>query len=453
MYRLLPIIVICLSSIWLNGQNSSTLNLTCNLDNCAQAPSLFQFNGLDFEKVLDAEAGEDPGTYIFKVPLSKPQYYYLGYMGKRMKILLLGTEDNVVIKGNCKAIQAAAVMNSELNNDYESLKRLIKTYDNQMKRLATQYREFANDPENQEEIVQKMSNLDDSKLYLIDSLKKVNPFLAKIAQLDTYLSFQNHGQDHPNEVMYFAKNYFQLADLKDPDYNNIVYLYEAFRKYTNTLTSIGLQKEPHAAFISNMLSQLPPKSQALHYALGGVVSTLKQKNHPNFAIFAEQYIKELEGVNPQGVASLQQQVNQSKAFLTGAVAPDFTQKTPDDQDLSLSDLRGKVVLVDFWASWCGPCRRENPNVVKMYNKYKEKGFDILGVSLDRTKDRWVGAIEKDGLEWNHVSDLKGWKSSAAALYGVRSIPHTVLLDKEGRIIARNLRGPKLEAKLAEIFGE
>ena len=119
--------------------------------------------------------------------------------------------------------------------------------------------------------------------------------------------------------------------------------------------------------------------------------------------------------------------------------------------MSLSDLRGKIVLVDFWASWCGPCRRENPNVVRMYNKYKDKGFDILGVSLDKTQDRWLQAIEQDGLEWHHVSDLKGWSNEVAQAYGVRSIPHTILLDQEGRIIARNLRGQALEEKLEELF--
>jgi thiol-disulfide isomerase/thioredoxin len=126
--------------------------------------------------------------------------------------------------------------------------------------------------------------------------------------------------------------------------------------------------------------------------------------------------------------------------------------TPDGNPLSLQSLRGKVVLIDFWASWCGPCRRENPHVVAAYQQYHGKGFDVLGVSLDKTKDRWLAAIEKDGLIWHHVSDLKGWQNAAAQLYGVRSIPHTVLLDREGKIIARGLRGAALTAKLDELFG-
>lgn len=135
----------------------------------------------------------------------------------------------------------------------------------------------------------------------------------------------------------------------------------------------------------------------------------------------------------------------------GAVAPDFTLNTPEGMPLSLSSLRGKIVIVDFWASWCKPCRQENPNVVALYNKYKDKGLDILGVSLDRDKDSWVKAIADDQLAWHHVSDLKFWQNEAAVKYGVQSIPFTLLLDKTGKIIAKNLRGEELAKKLAELL--
>ncbi|HNM25393.1 MAG TPA: TlpA disulfide reductase family protein, partial [Saprospiraceae bacterium] len=119
----------------------------------------------------------------------------------------------------------------------------------------------------------------------------------------------------------------------------------------------------------------------------------------------------------------------------------------------LSNFRGNYLLIDFWASWCGPCRRENPNVKAMYEKYHPKGFNIVGVSLDRERGAWVKAIEADGLVWSHMSDLKGWNSEHAKIYSVSSIPQTVLLDKEGRIVARNLRGEALQEKLKSIYGE
>jgi peroxiredoxin len=149
-----------------------------------------------------------------------------------------------------------------------------------------------------------------------------------------------------------------------------------------------------------------------------------------------------------------QQAAQSAEASTsiGTVAPDLAFSSPDGKVIKLSDLRGKVVLLDFWASWCGPCRRENPNVVAAYNKFKDKGFTVYSVSLDQDAGRWKGAIDQDGLSWpNHVSDLQGWQSAAARTYGVNSIPAQFLLDKDGKIIAKNLRGDQLEQKLSEIL--
>ena len=135
----------------------------------------------------------------------------------------------------------------------------------------------------------------------------------------------------------------------------------------------------------------------------------------------------------------------------GKVAPVFSMADKDGKMVDLADFRGKYVLVDFWASWCGPCRKENPNVVAAYKKYHDKGFEILGVSLDSKKEPWLKAIAADGLIWNHVSDLKGWKNEAAAIYGVSSVPASFLIGPDGKVIAKDLRGEDLHKKLQSIF--
>ena len=141
------------------------------------------------------------------------------------------------------------------------------------------------------------------------------------------------------------------------------------------------------------------------------------------------------------------------AFGVGSVMPNFTLKTPDGKDISLKDFEGKYVLVDFWASWCGPCLREMPNVVKLYKECKGKNFEIFGVSLDNKKDAWEKAIKANGMKWPQGSDLKGWGSEPARLCNVSAIPFTVLIDPEGEVIAIDLRGEQLHAKVKEVLGK
>ncbi|MCW3787769.1 TlpA disulfide reductase family protein [Plebeiibacterium sediminum] len=147
-------------------------------------------------------------------------------------------------------------------------------------------------------------------------------------------------------------------------------------------------------------------------------------------------------------------LGQTKGADIGFEAPDISAKQPSGETLSLRSLRGKYVLLDFWASWCGPCRRENPNLVKSYNEFKDKNFTILGYSLDggnKAFDNWTAAIEKDGLVWNQISDLGGWRCLPVQLYGISSVPTNFLIDPSGKIIAKNLRGADLDAKLKEIL--
>ena len=158
------------------------------------------------------------------------------------------------------------------------------------------------------------------------------------------------------------------------------------------------------------------------------------------ALNGTEYVKQMESM-----------IARMEKIQVGSVAPDFTLPHVDGNPVSLSSFRGKYVLVDFWAAWCPDCRKENPNVVAAWNKYKDKNFAVLGVSLDRKRDQWLAAIEKDGLDWTQVSDLKYWSSDAAVLYCIRWIPMSFLIDPEGKIVAIGLEGEELHNKLEELL--
>ena len=226
---------------------------------------------------------------------------------------------------------------------------------------------------------------------------------------------------------------------KEADINS--YMTQAYSQFQTALQSYVAMYANSAALILPLSSIQPDQDFASYEKL---IIPLYQ-SFSQSAILQNLY---------KNFLSEKQARDEANPFAKGKTVPDFEElRTDGKKKMKLSDLKGQVVLLDFWASWCGPCRAENPNVVQNYQKYKDAGFTVMSVSLDSNKDKWLAAIEADQLVWpNHVSDLGGWKSKVAVLYGVQSIPFTVLLDKEGRVIATNLRGAALEQTLQQIFG-
>ena len=244
-------------------------------------------------------------------------------------------------------------------------------------------------------------------------------------------------------------NHLDISSVKGSD-NMAVY-----KKFTNLITAAHLQDQPGnnaASFIEFGLDTLLSNNPSV--LMSAFLVTYFEKA---FEQYAELYKKIRDALierwpNNEFVQHLDSRLR--SVLLPGMEAPNIEMTDRDGKMRRLSDLRGKVVLIDFWASWCRPCRMENPNVVRLYRLYHYKGFEVFSVSLDNNRDAWLKAIEDDHLTWpNHVSDLRGWSSAAGRLYGIQSIPSTVLIDKEGKVLARNLRGQDLENKLKEIFAE
>ena len=246
----------------------------------------------------------------------------------------------------------------------------------------------------------------------------------------------------------FVKEFVPMAQQLSSLANTLNYTVPGPQRDSLMVTYTSLQGSIQGV-IDKMVKD-KPKSLVTAFVLG---ATYGFNEDP---IQLEQRFNKLDAVVRKSEAGkqLEVQIADSKIGAVGTMAMEFTQPDTTGTPVALSSFRGKYVLVDFWASWCGPCRQENPNVVETFNKFNTKNFTVLGVSLDRPaqKSKWIDAIHEDKLTWTHVSDLKFWDNEVAKLYKVQSIPQNILLDPDGKIIAKNLRGPALEAKLCEILG-
>jgi peroxiredoxin len=257
-------------------------------------------------------------------------------------------------------------------------------------------------------------------------------------------------KQYKNEEEYYAKAFFANEDLKDP---RLAYIPEFFQKcaiYTQTM--LARYRKPQGEvkqLLADVHARIPANTRTEEMFLGAVLAVTENGYDTLYTATAEEFLQKYP--DAMAAAKTKEKLTTLKNLSIGGTAPDIELKTADDKAIKLSSLRGKYVLVDFWASWCAPCKDDAPAIIAAYEKYKAKGFEIYGVSLDSDKGQWQGAIKDWKLNWLHVSDLKASSSELVKTYNLSAIPTTYLLDKDGKIIAKNLRGAELEKKLAEII--
>lgn len=277
---------------------------------------------------------------------------------------------------------------------------------------------------NGEEIDLKTNYSDTTNTYTI----KGSDESAKIQDINTIQA--DFGKIYQKLQNDYAAKVAADTSKKDSIYNAIMPEFQAnMDKYSETVFKFVQENKDNLAgfYAAGTIDQNKYELQLIKYA-----EEIKAKFPKNKAVMM--FVSKMEGLKPVSV---------------GQQAPDFVLNNPDGIPVRLADYKGKYVLLDFWASWCGPCRDENPNIVKQHKAFAAKGFDVLGVSLDDDKGDWMRAIRYDNLRWNHVSDLKRWDSAIAALYKVEGIPASFMLDPTGKIVAKNLRGADLEKFLSE----
>lgn len=457
MKKLMLLLFLSPAFLWAQGnkpntqKSGGTVTLICRVYGVpANQDSMYLYENMGLANRIVARGGRRPvdSAYVLTIPMSAPKMYLVGSNEQSTAKVILGEEKEVTLWGNSQFMNKARTVNSPANKAFEAVQNRINQFTEQGMQLRGQYTMATGSARNQAQ--QKIGDFGKAKAHYLDSLKSANPMFWRFAGLKLTPDFS--GQEGATEAEFYGTQYFRNVNLSDKALEDIPEVFSAFETYIATLLNYGVSHDRAVEMGQMLLKNLSPESRTYRMALGGIVSALKTSNSSQYVTVAKKYIDQYRNNSYGEIARLEMDIRKAGTFMTGVEAPDLSGMTPDSSTFSLKQLRGKVVMIDFWASWCGPCRKENPNVVANYHKYKDKGFDILGVSLDRDMAAWRKAIQADGLPWHHISDLKGWQSAHAALYSVTSIPQTLLLDREGKIIARNLRGEALGAKLKELFG-
>lgn len=384
----------------------------------------------------------------------------------RVPVLILDEKPINLTASALRLMETAQFKDSPINQEYATFNQSNEKMFIQMRTLIDKYK-IAMQAKNEKE-AQGYRNEGDSlakqNFALLEKYANRKDILGNIARMSNFKDYEQSAlkTKYPDAESYFVQERLKTVDFKDPINGYILNYFSTIYGYSDVLlTSLQYPVDEFIQTMEPYAKQIPAGSKSKEVYYQAILAAIRSANEANagaselYLHYGKAFLEEFpKHIHQTKLLDYVSKIESSLPLNSkiGDIATDIVLKDPKNKEIKLSNLRGKYVLIDFWASWCRPCRAENPNVVKLYQKYKDKGFAIFSVSLDAKPNEWTAAIAKDGLLWpDHGCDFQVWHSPIAKNYGVQTIPKTILIDPKGKIISKDLRGKRLEKRLAQLL--
>jgi peroxiredoxin len=467
LWLLLPVFWACSPPSPSAEEASGFFRISAEFAHCSSdSLGLYLPDGLAARKVAIAAiegGGGGPFRWQLEGQLPSPGLYLAGQAPNNLIPVWLGAgEGPVRLEGNCDNLSRfGKVGQSALQARFDALEarwNRDQSCTMGMQEQALRAR-FVGDSSAARDLQDQAAAAYQAQKSLLDSLRKARPVFARYFEPLLMPPFDpaRNPKGYPDALAHAAGELMAEADLRDSLFGFLPTPARQVEAFIQVVFLPEIERSRSEQLLMQALARFPAGSAVRKNALGAAIAALDRVHSISFLSLAERYEREF-GASPPEKAYLDgrrslylAEAARERKLALGQPAPEIALPSPAGELIRLSSLRGKYVLIDFWASWCKPCRAQNPELLALYRDYKRRGFEILGVSLDQSRQAWLDAIRDDGLAWPQVSDLRFWQSEAAMTYNVSAIPASLLLDPQGRILAKNLRGASLRQELALIF--